>query len=196
MKTRLATLLSIGGVLVAGSAAALVNTQVLQTSANNNSGAVSAVTESLVTPNSLPADGALTVETNVPPDTVASVAPPVSVATVVPATTGTPIQTQGLYQIGDAGLVTIDTAGDVLTIVSAAPNAGWALVKAENEGPLNIKVSLQSGTTLVDFRADLLFGVVTTSVESKDMAAPAGGGAPRYGDDHDDEASEGGGDDD
>ena len=32
-----------------------------------------------------------------------------------------------MYQVGDAGVVTLDTAGDVLAVVAATPSAGWTL---------------------------------------------------------------------
>ena len=78
-----------------------------------------------------------------------------------------PSSTQAAYQIGDAGTVTLDTAGEVLSIVSASPNPGWVVEKAESDGSLAIEVELRSGATVVEFEANLLFGVVSTSVEVK-----------------------------
>ncbi|MBI4885400.1 MAG: hypothetical protein HY826_15245 [Actinobacteria bacterium] len=163
MKGRITTVLSLAGVLVAGSAAALVNTQVLQ---NNETAA---------------ADGAVTVgsttDPEVAPPTAATVTgseaaiPKVSNGSFAPVVAGVVSATQAVYQIGDAGLVTLDTAGDVLTIVAATPSTGWTLIKAENYSPVDIEVKLQSGSTVVEFKANLTLGVVTTSVESKTLGA-------------------------
>jgi len=86
-----------------------------------------------------------------------------------------------MYQVGDAGLVTLDTAGDVLTVVSVTPNAGWTVVKAESYSANDIEVKLQSGNTLVEFKANLQLGVITTSVESKLIDNGNGGSTPGTG---------------
>lgn len=190
MKARITTVISLVGVLGAGSAAALVNTQVLQSteSKSNEQVTVGAVDD--------PATPALT---------------------PVPALTPTPIDasdsitkiqssilsgTQAMYQIGDAGLVTLDASGSTLTVVSVTPNAGWTVVKAENYGPADIEVKLQSGSTLVEFKANLQLGVITTSVESKIIGddgsgtTPDGGGTPGGGTVDDDDDDDGYEDDD
>ncbi len=136
MKGRITTLLSLTGVLVAGSAAALVNTQVLQSNGASNGGGVA------IAGTTAPA--------------------PVSAAT------------QAIYQVGESGLVTLDSNGDLLSVVSVAPSSGWALVKAENTTASDIGVQLQSGTSLVEFKANLLQGVVTTTVESKNLSTGYG----------------------
>jgi hypothetical protein len=185
MKGRLAAALSLSGVLVAGSAAALVNSQVLSES---------------------PASaGSDTTSPDSSPDTsVAGSTPSTSVIVVDPSASTVPASgaaTQATYQIGDAGLVTLDTAGDVLTIISATPNAGWMVVEAESEDPLNIEVKLQSATTLVEFHANLLFGVVSTSVEAKNLGDDSpdnttGNSTSNSVDDHDDDDDDRGGDHD
>jgi hypothetical protein len=105
-----------------------------------------------------------------------------------------------MYQIGDSGTVTLDTAGDVLTIVDVAPAGGWTVTESETENAFNVEIKFQSGAIEVEFHANLLLGVVTTSVESNDRSTPnatvhnsvgSGGG---YNDD--DEGHEGVGDDD
>jgi hypothetical protein len=137
MKGQITTLLSLTGVLVAGSAAALVNTQVLQSNGTSTGGG----------------------------STIAGTAAPAPVNAA----------TQAIYQVGDSGLVTLDTAGGVLTVVSVTPSTGWVFVKAENSTTSDIAVQLQSGNTLVDFKANLLQGVVTTSVESKNLTVQGTG---------------------
>lgn len=149
MKARIATVLSLSGVLVAGSAAALVNNQVLQ-SAQPGSASGSNVTLVLGTP--VPAR-------TEPAPTSSSAAPSSSV----------PLSQPVMYQVGDAGVVTLDTAGDVLAVVAATPSAGWTVLVAESIDAYNVSVQLLAGATLVEFRANLSMGVVVTSVESREV---------------------------
>ena len=85
MKTRIATVLSVAGELTAGSAAALVNTQVLDSSKHH------------------------------------SASPALIVPVVAPAAS-----LQSAFQVGEAGLVTVDTPGDVLAMVSTVPTCSTA----------------------------------------------------------------------
>ncbi len=147
MKGRITTVLSLTGVLVAGSAAALVNTQVLQNTESKSSASVPVGSTDNSNANT--------------PVTIA----PGDMATKINSSVLT--STQAMYQIGDAGLVTLDTSGGVLTVVSVTPSSGWTVVKAENDGSTDIEVKLQSGNMIVEFKANLQFGVITTSVESK-----------------------------
>jgi hypothetical protein len=89
-----------------------------------------------------------------------------------------------MYQVGDAGVVTLDTTGDVLAVVAATPSAGWTVLVAESIDAYNVSVQLLAGATLVEFRANLSMGVVVTSVESREVdltstslpvAVPTGG---------------------
>ncbi|MEQ1702562.1 MAG: hypothetical protein ABMA25_20830, partial [Ilumatobacteraceae bacterium] len=160
MKVRLATLLSLTGVLVAGSAAALVNTQVLNASTKNAAENVTIADSSVpgaVDTSTTEASATTLVGTTVPPET-----------TTAP-TTAAPVGTQAVYQIGEAGTVTLDTAGDMLTIVAALPNSGWTVMEAKSEDALNIEVKFRSATVEVEFHATLLFGVVGTSVETTSL---------------------------
>ena len=154
MKARIATVISFAGVLVAGSSAALVNTQVLSGSS----------------PSPLVAEAASQPEQTTSTDVAARAAPPVAAAPVV-AAAPTPVATQAVYTVGDSGSVTLDTAGDVLTIVSSTPATGWTVIKSESGDGLDAEIVFQSGTVEVQFDASLLFGVVTTSVESHDSSA-------------------------
>ncbi len=158
MKARIATVISIAGVLVAGSAAALVNTQVLSGSAS---------------PSPLVVDAASPTQPSIA-TTVSATTPIIAAAPLVePATTLPPaaVATQAVYAIGTSGTVTLDTVGDVLTIVDVTPAPGWTITDSEREDATNVEVKFQSGNIEVEFHANLLFGVVTTSVESKDESA-------------------------
>jgi hypothetical protein len=187
MKTKVAMVISIAGVLVAGSAAALVNTQVLGSNNPTTALVVDDVQPAQQTVPTVTVPASVTTEVVAPSPTTVTTTPPTVAATA----------TQAAYLVGDSGTVTLDTAGDRLTIIGVTPTAGWIVTKSENEDATNVEVKFQTGSTEVEFHANLLFGVVTTSVESKDQSASdnsvedSGGhhGGDDGGDDH-------GGDDD
>lgn len=205
MKNRIAAALSLTGVLVAGSAAALVNTQVLRS--DNNSGGSALTVADLATPTSLastPAAGSIVavdfagqpLATAAPVDTTLSSAPPTAptadtTATSMAAATsgasaaamaaGEPADTSGTqatYRLGDAGTVTLGTSGEVLTVVASAPNPGWTVLKIEQDEPHAVDIRFRSATTELTFRAHLLYGVVSTSVETRTISAPPAGTVP------------------
>ena len=184
MKTKIAMAISIAGVLVAGSAAALVNTQVL----GGNTSTTPVLADS--GQQTLPTD--TTTVTLAPVVTTLPVATtPVAPVQVAPAVSAT----QASYAVAQAGTVTLDTAGDVLTIIDVVPTAGWTVTKSENEDASNVEVRFQNGTVEVEFHANMQFGIVTPSVEVKDDSATSNsvddnGGSGRHGGD------DSGGDDD
>ena len=147
MINRTATLLSLAGVLVAGSAAALVNSQVLQ----GSSGA-SADPSALIVP---------------PPSTV-----PATTVTAVPVTTPLPADTvaatqpvaAATYAVGDSGVVALDGSTGALALVSAVPNPGWEVVATGPNGLGGIGVVFRSPTVDVTFNAVLTDGQIVTSV--------------------------------
>ena len=156
MKARLTTLLSLTGVLVAGSAAALVNTQVLQGTSQNKS------TASEISVTDTKSDPSKAVD---------------KFGQLAPAIVSPSVSTQFSYRVGEAGLVVLDTAGGVLTIVSTTPNAEWSTVGSENRDPLHVDIKLQSATVLIEFTATLSSGQITTSVESTDLSTSTSGGS-------------------
>jgi hypothetical protein len=157
-KARLTTMLSLTGVLVAGSAAALVNTQVL-----GNPTPRTQIASEITAVLTLPVDSATTVETTVaaPPTSEATESTEETVKTV-PGTTGA----KSAFEVDGAGVVTLDTTGGVLRIVGAKPAAGWTVTETRQVDPLHVKVTLQSLQTKVEFSANLLFDKITTSVEA------------------------------
>lgn len=149
MKARVATVLSLTGVLVAGSAAALVNTQVLR-----NSAPVSNTVAGLVQDSSSTTSGTAAEPTE-PSATTIEVA--------VPSTAESELSA---FQVGSSGLVTLDKAGDVLRIDSSKAAAGWTVVGLQQVDTLNVKVLFQQGDNVVEFRANLLFDEITPSVSA------------------------------
>lgn len=213
MKTKIAAALSLAGVLVAGSAAALVNTQVLQTNSDEATtvpalaapaGLLVTTTTTAGVETSLPIDATSTTVVGGAPSTSVDSTVPVSTAPASTAPTAGATPTQAVYRIGDAGTVTLDTAGDRLTVVAATPGAGWQVGKVEQYSPLDIEIYFRSATVELEFKANLLFGVVSTSVESRTIGAPPAGGTAAPGpstsvhhddDDDDEQYDDNGGDD-
>lgn len=141
MKARLTTVLLLTGVLVAGSAAAMVNTEVLRPSA-------------------------ATTTVNLPVESIHR-----SEATDTTVLAAPPAASQATYRVGESGSVTLDTHAEVLSLVAVSPAEGWTVVSAANTDATTIEVVLQAGTVQTTFRAALLYGVVNTSVATVDSAA-------------------------
>lgn len=195
MKTKIAMLISTAGVVVAGSAAALVNTQVLGSSTTSQppvfaSAPATQPTVSVPTTSTIPTTATLVIT---PANTGTSNTATSVVSTPPPS--AAPSGSQAVYAIGTAGTVTLDTAGDVLTIVSVAANGGWTVTKSANEDSTNVEVRVESGNSKVEFHANLLFGVVTTSVES-DAGAVTGTSVDDHGGGSGSNSGRGGGGDD
>src|ERR1041385_7087526 len=149
MKTKVAMAISLAGVLAAGTAAALVNTQVLN---GGTSGAAvldaAQVKDTATTTGSTPSNATVSVEP--------------------PSHTGSSLQPT--YRVNNAGTVTLDTSNSALSIVAVTPAPGWTVEQAESDG-VNAEVKFQSDSAEVEFRANLLYGVVTTAVETDDSAS-------------------------
>jgi hypothetical protein len=182
MKTKVAMAISLAGVLAAGTAAALVNTHVL------NGGTTAPLAfNAPQTQQTTPAQAVST-------PAGGSTAPVVAAANPTAAT-----PTQATYAIGDSGTVTLDTAGDVLTVVGVTPAAGWTVTQSESSDGSNAEVKFQSGATEIAFQANLLYGVVRTSVETHDLSATPNTIGATGGDDSpqggEDSGLQGGGDD-
>jgi len=168
VKTGIATVLSLSGVLAAGTAAAVVNASVLRPS----------------TPSTASSDAAhsVAVINTVDPSSSVNIAPP-------PAT-------QALYRVGEAGSVLIDTSGDVLGLVSVTPQDEWVVVSATSSGA-TAEVVFQHEQEIVRFTASLVSGVVIPSTSEEQLAPPSTTGSvsrpapsttsPESHDDHDNE---------
>lgn len=155
---RLTTIITISVVLVAGSAAALVNAQVLSRSAADDTSVALSLVEA-------PASTETTA---------------VTVPTTVPVTESTLSPTQSVYQADAAGQVVIDTDGDVLSIVSVEPGEGYQ-VESMSQGldPNNVSVFFRGPDgALYEFHAGLLGGIVGASialVDETSTTTPSGG---------------------
>lgn len=157
MQSRLTAALSLSGVLIAGSSAALVNTQVLRQS-------------------SLPAVAADAAIAVYPRPTVT--VPDIVLPVVDPATADRASVNAMVYDVAQAGRVVLDSAFGRLNVVSADPAEGWVVRGQHQETPTHVHVEFMLGQTVVSFEANLLFGVVGTSVETWTLDdEPSGGDA-------------------
>ncbi len=181
MKARLAAVLSIAGVLVAGSAAAVVNTRVLENdtgvSATPVAAASSTPTTVLATTPATAATAPSTASTVV--DTTAvvtsTVGTPAAAATTPTAPTAAaaaaataspqPGPAQETYALGPGGSVTLDASGGTLTIARVDPAPGWEVHDARNESPTRVRVRVRSDDGDVRLEASLVFGVISTSID-------------------------------
>jgi hypothetical protein len=215
---RLAMLLSIGGVLVAGSAAALVNARVLDDQSRGAPPAATAVSTTSIpgvvqlttTPTVATVPVTLPLTTAAPttavPVAVSAVvtAPPTTTTTTpspatVAAATAPPGGTLATYRLGQAGTALLDTAGGRLTVVQVTPAAGWFVERAESDGT-EVEIRLESGSGEVRFEASLVRGVVRVSLDTDDDSdgddgGGSGSGNSGHGGDDDDDNSGPGSDD-
>ena len=66
----------------------------------------------------------------------------------------------------------LDTANGGLAVVAITPNDGWGVVEHKNTDPLSIEIKFQSAATLVEFRANVLYGIVAWETESHSITQP------------------------
>lgn len=195
MNVRTATLLSIAGVLAAGTAAVAVNTQVLS-GATDPAAVPSALTLPVATqvftvpsgdgsnPNARPvsvevgSDGTVAV--------LAAANDPSGVGPSTPPNTSTGSMSIMSFQIGEAATATVDATGGVLTILDVAPSPGWTVTKALGSGTVRLEFELTSSSTKVAFGAFLSGGEVLTSISSESLVPTTSSGYDDD-DDHDDE---------
>jgi hypothetical protein len=178
MKTKIATALSVIGVLGAGSAAALVNTQIL------DSGPAESGASAAVLPPATPVDitvPEVDLQTLLPTEPVelqpSDPTTPPTTAEPAPATVA-PSGFLTAFNVGEAGVVTVDVVDGRLVLVSAEPKAGWEVTSASEDDEQNhVDVEFVSDTVRVEFEASFTDGAIVPHVESKSIAVTAASGA-------------------
>lgn len=215
MNVRTATLLSIAGVVAAGTAAVAVNTQVLSgsdASAESSALAIPVATQVYTVPGAATPEGALVVvdsnwpmlpqQTPIPvtslSSTLGSSDPTIpssvtgsssSLGSSDPALPSSPesggATTAMSFQIGDAAVATVDTANGVLRLIEVKPATGWTVRQTEGSGTIRVEIVLTSSTTSVKFGALLSGGEILTSISSE--ATSSGSSGSGHHDDEDDE---------
>jgi hypothetical protein len=206
MKTKIATVLSIVGVLGAGSAAALVNTQIL------DNGPSEATASAAVLPPASTVD--LSVPDTAPPTTLGddavvdsqggatSSTMPTSSTTPAPALAPALAALQSdsppmltAFNVGDSGVVTVDVVSGNLLLVNTQANAGWTVARSVESSSTEVDVDFVSSTVRVTFTAIFADGRITPSVTSAALPAPTApasptattAATPTFNDDHDDD---------
>lgn len=179
MRTQIATVLSVAGVLAAGAGAYAVNSTVLSAPAS------SPIEVSTTLPNSnqaMVSPAAATPDDNAP----ASDAKTADITPQAQAVTSTTTS----YQVGTAGSVVVDTSSGKIVVTSIAPASGWTSEPARTMSDGSVKVHFVSAAGRLEFKATMLNGKVSVSVERDDpinvspLPAPA---PPQYREHHDDD---------
>ena len=180
MKTKIATALSLVGVLSAGSAAALVNTTILD-SGPTKSGQSAAVPEQVASTSRADASttsSSSTIASTLPASTTTSTTPstvPSTLVVTVPAAAPTGLLTT--FNVGDAGAVTVDVINGLLMIVSSTPNPGWQVAKSEQKIEENkVEVYFKSATVQIEFEATFVNGQIVPDVSSSAANGTVSGG--------------------
>jgi len=184
MKTSLATMLSVTGVLAAGALAFAVNTSVLD-HAVTTSEAAPALQADVVpladfTPSGVTASAATTQAAPAP-------------APAVTAEVAAAVAAQSTYNIDGVAAITLALSDNSLSVVSVTPAGGYTAA-ATAVSASRIEVVLTKSNSVMKFSAQVLDGRIVTSVVAEQprvsTAAPS-----NYNDDDDDENDDDEGDD-
>ena len=190
MKTRIATALSVVGVLGAGSAAALVNTQILDSAPAESSASAAALAPAssvdITIPGPTSDETTRSTESDTTGDDTTTVSPPttesVASATTQPIPPAAPSGFLTTYNVGDAGVVTLDVVDGKLVLVNAAPKSGWSVSsKDDDSSDDKVEVEFLSSTVRVEFSATFVDGQIVPKVTSKSVGGgtnASGGAAP------------------
>ena len=178
MKTSLATVLSITGVLAAGALAFTVNTSVLDNAVTTSEAAPALQAEVIALSNFAP--GAATTA----PSAVTS-AP--SASTTAVAAVEPTVAAQSTYNIDGVAAITLSLETNSLSVVSVAPVGGYTFA-ATTVSNSRIAVALKLGDSVMTFHAEVLDGRIITSIIAEQSkfsnAAPK---TRSYDDDNDEE---------
>ena len=144
MKTSLATILSVTGVLAAGALAFTVNTSVLDNAVTTAEAAPALQADVIALYNFAPSAA-----TTAPVTTAAAAAPTVAA--------------QSTYNIDGVAAITLSLDTNSLSVVSVTPVSGYTFA-ATTESNSRIAVALTLGGSVMTFHAEVLDGRIVTSV--------------------------------
>ena len=144
MKTSLATILSVTGVLAAGALAFTVNTSVLDNAVTTADAAPALQADVIALSNFAPSAA-----TTAPVTTAAAAAPTVAA--------------QSTYNIDGVAAITLSLDTNSLSVVSVTPVSGYTFA-ATTESNSRIAVALTLGGSVMTFHAEVLDGRIVTSV--------------------------------
>ena len=143
MKTSLATILSVTGVLAAGALAFTVNTSVLDNAVTTAEAAPALQADVIALSNFAPS---------------AAPTAPVTTAAAAP-----PVAAQSTYNIDGVAAITLSLDTNSLSVVSVTPVSGYTFA-ATTESNSRIAVALTLGGSVMTFHAEVLDGRIVTSV--------------------------------
>ena len=70
-----------------------------------------------------------------------------------------------VYQVGDAARISLSSAGGIITVISATPDAGWSVVST-SPAAASVAVTLTDNAQVVTFTASMVSGEVQTAVSA------------------------------
>ena len=167
MKTSLATILSVTGVLAAGALAFTVNTSVLDNAVTTAEAAPALQADVIALSNFAPSAA-----TTAPVTTAAAAAPTVAA--------------QSTYNIDGVAAITLSLDTNSLSVVSVTPVGGYTFA-ATTESNSRIAVALKLGGSVMTFHAEVLDGRIVTSVVAEQPRISNAAPKTRSYDDDDDE---------
>jgi len=165
MKSSFVTALSLVGVIGSGSAAALVNTSIFDSTPDAVEAAFvpgAAVVE-LTLPKAASSSGSLSVKEAV----TTTVAP--TQTTVAPPPEQPSLLTR--YDLGGSGSVTVDVLDGQVTLINATAAAGWTVIKSEFDAVANqVEIELSDGSMVVDFEVGYVAGVLVPDIRTESVS--------------------------
>jgi hypothetical protein len=177
MKTSLATILSVTGVLAAGALAFTVNTSVLDNAVTTSEAAPALQAEVITLSNFAPSAATTT---------AAAVAEPSATTTAAAAVAEPTVAAQSTYNIDGVASITLALDTNSLSVVSVTPVSGYTFA-ATTVSNSRIAVALTLGGSVMTFHAEVLDGRIVTSVVAEQPRISSAAPKTRSYDDDDDE---------
>ena len=175
MKTSLATVLSITGVLAAGALAFTVNTSVLD--------------NAVTTSDAAPALQADVIALSKLAPSAATSAPSASTTPVAAVAVEPTVAAQSTYNIDGVAAITLSLNNNLLSVLSVAPVGGYTFVTTA-ESDSRIAVALTLGNSVMTFHAEVLDGRIVTSIVAEQPRISSTAPRTRSNDENDDDHEE------
>ena len=175
MKTSLATILSVTGVLAAGALAFTVNTSVLDRAVTTSEAAPALQAEVIALSNLAPS--------------AATSAPSASTTPVAAVAVEPTVAAQSTYNIDVVAAITLSLNNNLLSVLSVAPVGGYTFVTTA-ESNSRIAVALMLGGSVMTFHAEVLDGRIVTSIVAEQPRISSAAPRTRSNDDNDDDHEE------
>lgn len=179
MKTSLATMLSVTGVLAAGALAFTVNTSVLDNAVTTSEAAPALQAEVIALSNFAPSAAAAAAPAAAEP----------SVTTTAAAVVEPTVVAQSTYNIDGVAAITLALDTNSLSVVSVTPVSGYTFTSTAKSNS-RIAVALTLGDSVMTFHAEVLDGRIITSIVAEQPRISSVAPKTRSYDDDDDKHQE------